>query len=81
MSTDEQVPDRIAQQTEIVRGVSDGLVTVTGLPANAVVKAGDVVTIEDWRPLAREIVRIKTLYFLDAMTVWIGALLKQVWVG
>ena len=34
----EQLPDRIAQQAEIVHGISGGSVTITGLPANAVVK-------------------------------------------
>ena len=65
----EQMPDLIAQRDELVRGIGDGKVKITGFPPNAVVKAGDVVTIEDWRPLAQEVVRLKTVYFLDAMTV------------
>ena len=71
----EQVVDRIAQQVEIVRGISDGTVTITGFPPNrtAVVRAGDTVTIEDWRPLAQEIVNLKTRYFLDAVAVAIGS--------
>ena len=69
----EQMPDRAAQQMEIVRGIGDGRVTLTGLPPRAVVRAGDVVTIEDWRPLAEEVVRLKTRYFLDATAVAIAS--------
>ena len=71
----EQVPDRIAQRAEIVRGISGGEVTIAGFPPNtrAVVRAGDTVTIEDWRPLAEEVVKLKTQYFLDAFTVAVGS--------
>ena len=70
----EQVPDWIAQQVEVVRGIAGGTVTLTGFPSNtdAVVRAGDVITIEDWRLLAKEVVRLKTKYYLDAMAVWLG---------
>ena len=58
----EQVPDWITQQVEVVRGIGRGAVTLMGFPSNtdAVVRAGDVITIEDWRLLAQEVVRLKT---------------------